>query len=150
MTFKDPFQPRPFCDSMKWGVKLCQKHGNKEKGNLEQGPTAHHPAFWVSARLANVVSCLEQLLSASSFALLWNTIKQRDYSSREQLCWNLKTRNYTTTKRLKLAFPIINLVIIFPVNLIFGDLQEMSNEFMRRRAVDQKNIKMGLLLKFQK
>lgn len=37
-----------------------------------------------------------------------------------------------------------------PSESYFGDLQKMSNEFMRRRAVDQKNIEMGLLVKFQR
>lgn len=52
--------------------------------------------------------------------------------------------------RLKLTFPVISLVVMFPIDLILGYLQEKCNELKRRRAIDQKNTKTTYLLKVPK
>lgn len=62
----------------------------------------------------------------------------------------LKTRKSIATMRLKLTFPVISLVVVFPINLILGYLQEKCNELKRRRAIDQKNTKTTYLLKVPK
>lgn len=62
----------------------------------------------------------------------------------------LKTRKSIATMRLKLTFPVISLVVVFPIDLILGYLQEKCNELKRRRAIDQKNTKTTYLLKVPK
>lgn len=73
--------------------------------------------------------------------LLGNTIKQRHYNRIKKNALKLKTRKSIATMRLKLTFPVISLVVMFPIDLILGYLQEKCNELKRRRAIDQKNTK---------
>lgn len=131
----------------KWKNKLGDKMSQKkaERRKLQRkGLWKTIQFFWSQLELLVFWACLEQLLSTNCFVLLRNAMKQRDCNRKKQKQTNKKpalkwkTRKSTTTKRLELTFPVIGLVVVFPVGLIWEDVQKMLNRCKRRKSVEKK------------
>lgn len=112
MTFKDHFQSKPFCDSIKWGDRLCEKARKQREGYLERGTAAHHPLLWVLARIASVISP-----PWTAFECEFLYYKTERLEQKRTTTLKFKTKK-VHGRESQAGISVVSLVIVFAVNLI--------------------------------